>query len=93
YNSNANINKNQQVMLPMYTNNTKSLSLDLTPHTYAVVKENPNNLHILLNNYRTDKTAMWALSGNFDASKSWKKEELELANWISKNYSINPVDD
>ncbi|HGR9571781.1 TPA: glycosyl hydrolase family 98 C-terminal domain-containing protein, partial [Streptococcus pneumoniae] len=92
YNSNANINKNQQVMLPMYTNNTKSLSLDLTPHTYAVVKENPNNLHILLNNYRTDKTAMWALSGNFDASKSWKKEELELANWISKNYSINPVD-
>ncbi|MFR7030530.1 glycosyl hydrolase family 98 C-terminal domain-containing protein, partial [Streptococcus pneumoniae] len=43
-------------------------------------------------NYRTDKTAMWALSGNFDASKSWKKEELELANWISKNYSINPVD-
>ncbi|MTW25358.1 hypothetical protein GM537_11170, partial [Streptococcus pneumoniae] len=25
-----------------------------------------------MNNYRTDKTAMWALSGNFDASKSWK---------------------
>ncbi|MBF0787306.1 discoidin domain-containing protein [Streptococcus sp. 19428wC2_LYSM12] len=92
YNSNVNKNINQQVLLPMYTNNTTSVSLDITAHTYAIIKENVSSLEIVLNNYRTDKTAMWAMSGNFDASRSWKQEELELANWLSSHYSAHPAD-
>ncbi|VYU66440.1 Uncharacterised protein [Clostridium paraputrificum] len=35
---------------------------------------------------------MMYLSGNFDASQSWKQGELDLSNWLSENYCKNPDD-
>ncbi|MDB2091866.1 MULTISPECIES: glycoside hydrolase family 98 domain-containing protein [Clostridium] len=92
YNSNVNIDENQKVSLPMYVNSTKSLDIDMTAHTYGIVKEKKDSLDITLNNYRTDKSKMWSVSGNFDASQSWKQGELDLSNWLSENYCKNPDD-
>ena len=47
---------------------------------------------LTIQNYVTDKTAMWELQGNFDASESWKQGELDLTNWLSSNYCVRPAD-
>lgn len=92
YNSAINVNTDQTVNLPMYVNNTQGLKIDFTPHTYAMVKEDPAHLTVSLNNYRTDKTEMWNVAGDFHANKSWKAEELVLARWISEHLSTNTPD-
>lgn len=92
YNSNINIDKNQRAVLPMYVNNLDSVEIDMTAHTYGMISEKNDSLTILLNNYRTDKSEMWSLTGNFEASQSWKQGELDLADWLSENYSVHPAD-
>ena len=47
---------------------------------------------VTVQNYVTDKTAMWELEGNFDASESWKQGELDLTDWLSANYCVRPAD-
>lgn len=73
YNSNANVNENQQANLPMYKNTCQELNLDITAHTYAIVEEREDRVHVILNNYRVDKTELWARSG--DWSTSWGQEK------------------
>lgn len=90
YNSNANVNERQYANLPLYTNSCKSMNLDITPHTYAIVEENTESIHIILNNYRVDKTELWARSG--DWSSSWGQGEVNISNWVSESYAVNPQD-
>lgn len=70
----------------------KSVEVKLQPHSYAVVQETPYVVMLTIQNYVTDKTAMWELQGNFDASESWKQGELDLTNWLSSNYCVRPAD-
>lgn len=90
YNSNANVNVSQNAQLPMYTNTCKELDLELTPHTYAIVEEQSNSVHIKLNNYRVDKTELWNRTG--DWSSSWGRGEVNIANWVSSSYAKDPQD-
>lgn len=90
YNSNANINVNQNAQLPLYTNTCQELDFELTPHTYAIVEEQSDSLHIKLNNYRVDKTELWERTG--DWSSSWGQGEVNISNWVSQSYAANPQD-
>lgn len=90
YNSNANVNENQQAYLPMYKNTCEELDIDMTAHTFAIVEESEDKVHIVLNNYRADKTELWERSG--DWSTSWGAGEVNIANWVSESYAPNPQD-
>lgn len=56
------------------------------------MQETPHVVLLTIQNYVTDKTAMWELEGKFDASESWKQGELDLTNWLSSNYCVRPAD-
>ena len=91
YNSNANENKAQTATLHFIMVNTcESVQIKLQPHSYAIVQETPHVVLLTIQNYVTDKTAMWELEGKFDASESWKQGELDLTNWLSSNYCVRP---
>lgn len=90
YNSNANENKAQTATLPLMVNTCESVQIKLQPHSYAIVQETPHVVLLTIQNYVTDKTAMWELEGKFDASESWKQGELDLTNWLSFNYCVRP---
>lgn len=92
YNSNANENKAQKAVLPLLVNGCLSVEATLQPHSYAIVQETPYVVMVTVQNYVTDKTAMWELEGNFDASESWKQGELDLTDWLSANYCVRPAD-
>lgn len=92
YNSEANTDKTQEALLPLYVNPAGTLGLTMAPHTYAIVDESPDKISITLQNYRVSKRSMWEQSGNFDASQSWKQGELDLSNWLSEHYCVNPDD-
>lgn len=92
YNSNANENKAQTATLPLMVNTCESVQIKLQPHSYAIVQETPHVVLLTIQNYVTDKTAMWELEGKFDASESWKQGELDLTNWLSSNYCVRPAD-
>ncbi|MBU9728837.1 glycoside hydrolase family 98 domain-containing protein [Diplocloster modestus] len=90
YNSNANVDINQTAELPLYTNTCSEVDLEMTPHTYAIVEEQSDSLHIILNNYRVDKTELWQRTG--DWSSSWGQGEVNIANWVRDSYAPNPQD-
>lgn len=90
YNSNANVNVSQTAQLPTYTNTCGEVTLNMTPHTYAIVEEQADSIHINLNNYRVDKTELWQRTG--DWSTSWGPGEVNIANWVSESYAVDPQD-
>ena len=92
YNSNANINVGQSAKLPLLLNGCEAVEIKMEPHTYAIVQETPQVVMLTLQNYVTDKTEMWELEGNFDASQSWQQGELDLTDWLSANYCVRPAD-
>lgn len=92
YNSNANVNKSQSARLPLLVNGCEAVDIKLEPHSYAIVQETSQVVMFTLQNYVTDKSEMWELKGNFDASESWKQGELDLTDWLSANYCVRPAD-
>lgn len=92
YNSNDNVDKGQNALLPLLVNSCDKISVSLESHTYAIVQEVAHSLVITVQNYRTDKSDMRSLEGDFDASQSWKQGELDLTNWMSQNYCLHPKD-
>lgn len=93
YNSNVNVDKSQTASLPLYSSHAGTLDLTLGSHAYAIVDEGDSIVDITLDNYRVDKSSLWAAEGNFDASQSWKDGELQLSDWLANNYCEHPDDD
>ena len=59
YNNYINTDIDEQADIPLKYNSCDAVRLDFTPHTFAVIEEQADGLQVYLNNYRTDKSAMW----------------------------------
>ena len=59
YNNCINTDKGEQADIPLKYNSCEAVRLDFTPHTFALIEERADALQIYLNNYRTDKAALW----------------------------------
>ncbi len=59
YNNHMNEDTGEQAGIPLKYNSCDAVQLDFTPHTFAVIEERADGLQVYLNNYRTDKSALW----------------------------------
>lgn len=60
YNPYLNTNQTATADIPLDATLAQTLGLSFTPHTFCVVNAKEQELHLYLNNYRTDKDDLWA---------------------------------
>jgi hypothetical protein len=84
YNPNMNENINTYAQIPLKINSASEMLLDFSVYTYAVIKENSDNIKFYLNNYFTDKSAMYSDKAFYELDK--------LQTYINNQYIKNPND-
>ncbi|WAJ71901.1 glycoside hydrolase family 98 domain-containing protein [Catenovulum adriaticum] len=85
YNPYMNTNANATGEFNLKYNTCSSIEMDYTPHTFSVIKEAEQSIRIYLNNYRTDKSALWAEYP--EGFSSWR-----LQNYVLPDFVANPTD-
>ena len=92
YNSNVNINEDQNVKIQVDKNT--SMNVTMTPHTYAIVEDTEQGISVYLNNYRVDKDSIWENYGSAPNNERWDTDHnTYLQDWIRDTYIPNPDDD
>lgn len=91
YNNLLNTNTNQSTTINLAANPGKTLGLNLSAHSTAMVKEEANKLTLDLQNYRAEKDDIWA---NYSLSTPrWNTDVNTLfQDWIRTSYIPNPHD-
>ena len=87
YNPYINTDLPASATIPLKYNSCSYLGLNYQPHTFAVVTESSNGLNVYLNNYRTDKSALWS---SFPAGMGLFSASMD--NYLLNSYIPSPVD-
>lgn len=93
YNPNLNENVDTHADIPLKYNTCNALSLDFTPHTFAVVTERTTGLDIYLNNYRTDKDSLWDVYPSVSEDDGLERMQYhEAIDYVANELTDNPTD-
>ena len=76
-----NIRRDTDFELPLYANTCRSLSGRVGPHTYAIVEEAPDRIDVAVNNFRLDKSEIWANRHAFLPIGQIVPPEVTRATW------------
>ena len=92
YNPYVNTDQNTTAIIPLQYNTCTNLQLDYPAHTFSVVTEKADGFSIYLNNYRTDKSALWAQypSVSDDDGKA-RMTQYSVQNYIKKTFIDHPT--
>ena len=92
YNSNVNVDEDQNVKIQV--DESTSMDVTMTPHTYAIVEDTTEGISVYLNNYRVDKDSIWENYGSAPNDERWDTDHnTYLQDWIRDTYIPNPDDD
>ena len=93
YNNHINDDTDTQADIPLKYNSCDAVRLDFTPHTFAVIEEWAEGLQVYLNNYRTDKDALWERYPSVSEDDGLPRMEYgDPMDYMEDTFIDNPTD-